>query len=250
MDDLQQKKLLSAIDEIVGGLRADVAKLNERCDSIADSIKKDAKKKADSAGERTGENEDDLGATRTAADSVLSDQIKVLQHQVNDLVVKSPRPLTQADRDAFADVQAKCDAVLRVHNDRAEPDMRGESLMAYKLRLHRPMQRHSKKWAKAELAVIAQDQAVLDRVLDEIRADAYEAGVRPVDLPIFQHREIKTESPGGHRITTFHGIGTIFKQLGRPARYVVGIGGDDRRPRSGGGKAYVQGGQVPVKYAN
>jgi hypothetical protein len=60
--------------------------------------------------------------------------------------------------------------------------------------------------------------------MDGIRADAVLAANNPVDLPRFVHREIKTESPGGHKITSFVGTGTMFAQLNRPGRKVTYIG--------------------------
>lgn len=229
--------LLEALTALADQFTAHSKAVTERMDKI--------ETKADNAiasiGKRKDNDEDPEAAERVAADSAanLRSDLRVLQSQVNDLVIKAPRARTQADHDAYADTQAKADAVLRAHNERADMPMAGESLVDFKIRLHRPMLRHSRKWGKAELAVIARDSAVLDNVLAEIRADAYEAGIRPVDLPMFQHREIKSESPGGHRISTFHGNGTIFKQLARPARYVRSIAGDDRVPRTASGSVVM-----------
>lgn len=244
---MDQEKLLEAINT----LRADVVKHCEtvvkHCDTIAakqDKLDGEMKQlKADAAKKRKDDDgEDDTMAERTAADSErLSSDMRVLQSQVKDLIIRSPRALTQADRDAFADAQAKADAVLRVHNDRADQPMRGEQLVEYLIRLHRPMQRHSQKWGKAELATIAADRAVFNNVLAEIRADALQAGLNPPDLPPFQYREIKTESSAGHRISSFVGRGTIFKAMSRPIRFVESIGADDRYPRSAGGFVYAPG---------
>lgn len=43
-------------------------------------------------------------------------------------------------------------------------------------------------------------------------------------MPQFQYRETTQESPGGHKIRSFHGNGTIFKQMSRPVRSVQRIG--------------------------
>jgi hypothetical protein len=235
------EEMLAALTALTDKITADVAEkfavVQAKCDALDEKMKKaDTKKKADG--------DDDAMAEQTAADrradSVSRDQLQVLQRQVNDLVQKSPRARTQADNDAFADAQSKADAVLRTHNERASPPMQGEELADYLIRLHRPMQVHSARFAKAQLATIAADSTVFSNVLAQIRADAYEAGVRPVNLPLFQHREIKTESPGGHKISTFHGNGTIFAQMAAPVRRVIGIAGDNRYSRSGGGAVHVR----------
>jgi hypothetical protein len=236
---MNPEELLAALTAVTETLRADVAKHCETMTAKYDAIDKklDAKKKADEDGD------DPTMAERTAADSLRSD-MRVMQSQINDLVIKSPRARTAADRNAFADAQASADAVLRTHNEQADQPMSGEDLPSYLIRLHRPMLRHSKKWGKAELAVIARDSAVFNNVLAEIRADTLQAGLNPVDLKPFEHRMIKTESPGGHKITSFVGNGTIFKQMGRPPRYVKFIGGDDRYGRSAGGAVYAKGGEL------
>jgi hypothetical protein len=113
---------------------------------------------------------------------------------------------------------------MRTHNERAEPPMAGEDLINYQIRMHRKMQKHSAKWKGVELSLIAADRAALNNVLAEIRADAMQAGLNPVGLPLFQHREIVQESPGGHKIRSFVGNGTIFKQMSRPVRHVAFIG--------------------------
>lgn len=218
-------KLLEAIQALGAELRTEVAdgmaKISQRCDALDEKLKK-----ADAAGDRSGENEDDMTrrgmAERVAADSVGAAEFSVLSREVADLRKKVTRP--QADLNAFADVQAKADAVMRTHNERAEPAMAGEDIVAYKIRQHRPMQRFSPKWKGVELGIIAADGKAFENVLAEIRADAMQAGLNPVGLPEFQHRKIVKQSPGGHTITEFIGNGTIFKQLSRPVRHVAFIG--------------------------
>ena len=220
-------KLLQAIDEIVSGLRSDMTKHREAMDARYDAIEKklDAKKK-DAAGERSGENEDDMTrrgmAERVAADSIGAAEFSVLCREVADLRKKVATPQTSLNE--LADVQSKADAVMRTHNESASPPMAGEDLVSYKIRQHRPMQRHSPRWKSVELRAIAGDSTAFENVLAEIRADALQAGLNPVGLPMFEHRKIVKQSPGGHTITEFVGNGTIFKMLSRPVRHVAFIG--------------------------
>jgi hypothetical protein len=132
------------------------------------------------------------------------------------------RPM--ADLNAYADAQAKADAVLRTHCESAEPPMSGEDLVSYNIRLARKMQPHSKTWKGVDLRLIAADSQAFNIALDGIRADALQAGLKPVGLKEFEHRKIVKQMPGGHIMTEFVGTGTIFKMLSRPVRHVAYIG--------------------------
>ena len=239
---MSPEEMLAKIAEIAEALRCDVASQIEKMDARYDAIERklDAKKKADEAGERDrgvdtsmrrreDEDEDPAhphAAKRVAADmrsdSVPRSEFAALASSVADLKKKQTRSM--GDLNAFADVQAKADAVLRTHNERAEPPMAGEDLVAYQIRMHRPMQKHSTKWKGVDLGLIAADRQAFTNVLAEIRSDALQAGLNPVGLPEFQHREITQQMPGGHLVKSFVGTGTIFKQLSRPVRHVAYIG--------------------------
>jgi hypothetical protein len=242
---MKPDELIAAVKLIAENLKSDIgeqiASIASRCDALDAQLKK----KADEAGardrgvDRSMADEDDgeasglsgdarFAARRVAADrqsrsdSVDPAAFSALMSTVADIRKKQSQP--QADLNAFADVQAKCDAVMRTHNERAEPHMAGEDLVSYKIRQHRKMQAHSPKWKGVELSIIAADSKAFEGILGEIRADAMQAGLNPVGLPEFQHRKIVKQSPGGHTITEFVGSGTIFKMLSRPVRHVSYIG--------------------------
>ncbi|NEU95669.1 hypothetical protein [Bradyrhizobium uaiense] len=237
---MDEEKLLEALAAIAEELRGDILKLAGRVDAVSESYNQLAAiTAADAAGARDRgvdtsmrrRDEDDRGpdgtmAVRTAADarsdSVSRHEFAVSASSVNDMRKKQSRSM--ADLDAFADVQAKADSVMRALGSRAEPPMAGEDLVSYKIRQHRAMQKHSPKWKGVELRIIAGDQVALDNVLGEIRADAMDAATSPVGMPEFQHRAITETTSGGHTITRFVGNGTIFKQLSRPVRHVEYIG--------------------------
>ncbi|MCK1507562.1 hypothetical protein [Bradyrhizobium sp. 18] len=216
--DEQMKAFLDAIEGLRSDISASVDAISKRCDSLEKTINE---KRSDTAGERD-RGVDGTMAERVAADSVGATEFSVLCREVADLRKKVARP--QADLNAFADVQAKADAVMRTHNERAEPPMAGEDIVAYKIRQHRGMQKFSPKWKGVELGIIAADGKAFENVLAEIRADAMQAGLNPVGLPEFQHREITRQMPGGHLVKSWVGTGTIFKQLSRPVRHVGFIG--------------------------
>jgi hypothetical protein len=157
-------------------------------------------------------------ARRVAADSVddFRHEVRVLSSAVAELTKKQTRPMEGLDK--FADEQAKADSVMRVLGSAAEPPMSGETLVNYQIRMARKMQPHSKRWKDVNLNIIAADGGAFQNVLGEIRADAYEAGMKPVGLPEFEHRKITKKGAGGHEITEFVGTGTIFRQMARTPR--------------------------------
>jgi len=248
---MDPEALLEAVkaltEKLADGLRADMAehckKLDAKYDAIADSMKKLDAKKKDEDEDADPVGEERHAARRTAADSVSRADLEVLRAQVRDLQVRQPTR-TPSDRDALADLQAKADVAYRALGERADMPMMGEGTVEYAIRLHRGLQRHlpkDSKWKGVELAVAARDPSTFAAICDSVRAGAYEAGISPIGMPEFQHREIKTESPGGHRITTFVGNGTIFKQMSRPVRHVISIGANDKFPRSAGGQVFAAG---------
>jgi hypothetical protein len=213
---------IQAIREIAEALRADLSgsidALSKRCDALAEDIK--ANKKADEAGDRD-RGVDGTMAVRVAADAVDPGAFASLARSVAELKKNQTRPM---NANALADLQAKADAVMRTHNERADPPMASEDEISYAIRLHRGMQKFSPKWKGIDLGIISADGKAFQNVLAEIRADAMQAGLNPVGLPEFQHRKITETMPGGHIVTRFVGSGTIFKQLSRPVRHVQRIG--------------------------
>jgi hypothetical protein len=180
-------------------------------------------KKKDEAGERDrgvdismrrredGDDPMHLCAERVAADSIPRAEFAALASSVADLKKKQARPM--ADLNAFADMQAKADAALRSHNERAEPPMAGEELVNYGIRMHRKMQRHSPKWKGVDLGLISADRRALENIFSEIRADTVTASMNTDGMPQFQHRMITKTMPSGHTVHEFIGNGTIFKQM-------------------------------------
>lgn len=245
---------LSAIMDAIGGMSskfdAKFDALEKKYDAIADSVSKmDSSKKDESEKDRKDSRKDeekdekkdgdDTGAEETAADkkkdseeekdakadsAALHAELADLRKIVADIGTRTPRALTAADRHAFADAQAKADAVMRTFGEQAEPPMAGEDLVAYQIRLARKMQPHSKPWKGVDLAIIAADSAALPVVLEQIRADALQAGRNPTDLKPLEHRMIVENLPSGHVRTSFVGNGTIFKQMSTHRRLVSRIG--------------------------
>ena len=213
------EELLAAVNKIADALSGSIDALSKRCDAIAEDVK--SSKKVDEAGERD-RGVDGTMAERVAADSVGRSEFAALASSVAGMQRKQTRPM--ADLNAFADVQAKADAVMRALGSAAEPPMAGEDLVAYKIRTTRKMQSHSPRWKGVELQIIAADSVALDRVIEEIRSDAMADAMSTEGMQPFVHREIVRTLPGGHVSREWIGNGTIFKQLSRPVRHVAFIG--------------------------
>jgi hypothetical protein len=230
--------LINAVKELVSALEENLTSKITAMDEKHTAAIADAVKKMDAAGARQkgvrkmdqddpDDDPDSTMARRTAADSVSRGEFRALQEQLNTLNVErtvSRQRQNQGTRDAFADAQAKADAVMRTHNLSAEPPYTGEDLIDYQIRLARKMQPYSKTWKGVELARIASDSTAFGIALDGIRADALQAGLNPVDLPMFQHRMITETLPGGHISRRFVGTGTFIKMMSRPVRHVAYIG--------------------------
>lgn len=242
MDPEQLKAFMDALEALRADITKSISAVDAKCDALAEDVK--TTRKSDTAGERDrgvdtsmrrdNDDRDPAGeerheARQTAADRARSDSADITATQIGLLLnevksMKNAMAVPATTRDQMADAQAKADAVMRLHGESAEMPMAGEDLVPYQIRLARKMQPHSKKWKGVTLQALAGDRTALNNILEEIRADATEAGLNPVGLPEFQHRKIVKQSPGGHTITEFVGNGTVFKQLSRPVRHVGFIG--------------------------
>jgi hypothetical protein len=223
---MSPEELLAAIAALTDGLKTElttqVDAMNKRCDALVESL---AKKKSDEAGSRSEENDEmrrQGEATRVAADAVDPAAFASLASRVNEMAKRQSRPM--ADLNAFADAQAKADAVMRANGDSASPPMSGEDIVAYQIRLARPMQRLSQTWKNVDLALIAADRNAFNIALDGIRSDAMAASMNFDSAPEFAHRMVTKTMPGGHVCKEFYGRGTFIKAMSRPVRHVAFIG--------------------------
>jgi hypothetical protein len=224
---MDPEKLLESITAMVGELRADMEKncktMEAKYDAVMDSIKK-----RDAAGERSAENEDDMGRTgavRTAADAAdlqaANSALASLARTVDGMKKKMERPMS--DLNAYSAVQAKADSVMRALGSSAEPPMSGEDLIAYQIRLARKMQPHSKTWRNVDLQLIKADQQAFGNVIDGIYEEARADSFNTEKMQPLVHREITRTTPGGHTIREFIGNGTFIRQMARPVRFVSGF---------------------------
>jgi len=128
-----------------------------------------------------------------------------------------------ADPEMMADAQAKADSVYQLHSVSAPRPMDGETAMAYRVRLARKMQPHSKTWAKADLSAI-KDSVAFDMAEAAIYADAATAS-NLIGLPSGDGlRAIRRIDPDtGHNVTTYAGRpGAWCEEFKAPAQLAKG----------------------------
>ncbi len=136
--------------------------------------------------------------------ALLRATIDHLTAKVRDL----QRPMPSAERDALARTQARADSVAGLFGDRALPPMPGEGGLAYRKRVLAGFQKHSARFAAADLARM--DAATLAPIENMILADATDAARDPGRAPPGRLIPIVTRE-GGRDVTRFIGdIATTF----------------------------------------
>ncbi len=163
----------------------------------------------------------------TAADSVskkdfdaIVEANKTLMARLDGVEGKLPKPLTDADFDAFAQVQSRADAVLSMFGKSAGRPMHGETVLAYRRRLLTPLKEHDPQWKGVDLRVLSVADEVAFGVAEaSILKSAADAARNPASVPTGTLRE-HVESRGGHTYTRFYG---------RPAAWMNGFAPRGRR---------------------
>jgi hypothetical protein len=135
------------------------------------------------------------------------------------------KPVHADDSDAAAkrsrdmvDTQCRADSVAQAFGESVPKPMQAEDVLAYRRRLLRPFQRHSKEFKDVDLYKI--DGALLDGIETRIYADAAVAAERPDAWPDGRLREMKRTDQSGRVISTFHGNHSFVRQFKRPALHV------------------------------
>jgi hypothetical protein len=125
-----------------------------------------------------------------------------------------------AHRGEFLDVQSRAEKAYLGWGMRANPPLAGETLRNYRLRLLRPMQRHSKQYSKSDLELLPRDEAIFGATEAAIYADSIAASSSPDSVPRGQLRMIVKRLPSGHIENTF---------IGEPAAWMDRFAGGSRR---------------------
>jgi hypothetical protein len=179
----------------------------------------DAKKRADAAAsekeaaEAVRKKADD-DAAKKRADSILADNRKLA-----DVLAQMPKPATDADYPNLVTHQAKADSAYQALGQRAPVPLQGETEIAYRVRLARGLQKHSKPWGGVDLSTL--QGPALDIAETQIRADAVAASYSTDDLAEDALIPTRRQADSGHQITEWRGKHTFIAGLKRPTLRVT-----------------------------
>ena len=140
---------------------------------------------------------------RDAYRSVRRDAVKPLSQRLDDLSARIPKVLADADREAFADAQARADTVYHALGSSAPRPMDGEDLLAYRRRLAKGVQAHSGTWKDISIGTLGAEAFGVAE--NQVYADAMISARNPTDLAENELREITKTDTTGRRITSFVG---------------------------------------------
>jgi hypothetical protein len=190
--------------------KADAKKDDKKSDAEEeekdDDAEEEEKKKEDSA-----KKADSLGALKRQ----LADQAAVIA-RLESLV----KPKSDDEHAAFADAQARADAVFVNFGSRAPRPMEGETLFDYRKRLATKLKSHSSRWKDVKFSRL--DDETFTPIESQVYDDAIAAAANPVDLQAGELREVTKINPQtGVRTIEFYGKESFVKQMGRPGRRVA-----------------------------
>jgi 8-oxo-dGTP pyrophosphatase MutT (NUDIX family) len=189
-------KLHARLDSVEKNMPAPT--LNSASDAKKDAEEAEEKEKADKARKDAEEEKVKADAKKDADDKEAEEKAKKDAMDKEDCKA-------DADPEMYADAQAKADSVYQLHSKSAPRPMDGEKLMAYRARLVRAMQPHSKTWAGANLAAIG-DAVAFSHAEAAIYADAATASNFIGAASGDGLRAIRRVDPDtGHNVTTYAG---------------------------------------------
>lgn len=192
----------------------------------ADKAKKDAeeeaeKEKADKA-KKDAETEEEKMALEKAEEAKKDAEMEGIKKKIADMDEKMPKEMSDSDYAEMADAQAKADSVASAFGTSASRPLNGEGLLAYRKRMARGFQKHSKTWGEVDVYVLP--KSAFEIAETQIYADAMQAARTPTDLPLGQLREIRQTDRAGRTISTFHGdMNAWMNDFKSTKRRLVGI---------------------------
>jgi hypothetical protein len=191
-----------------------------------DQAKKDAaaaaKKDADEDEEEKKKRED----RRDAAIADAADRNRKLEKQLADQSAEITRltalmkPRTDDEHAAFADTQARADAVFQGFGKAAPRPLEGETLINYRKRLATHLKPYSTVWKQVKFSQLPDEAFTIAEA--QVYSDAAVAASNPVDLNDGELREVsRTDPRTGLKTIVFYGRDSFVKGMGRPGRRVA-----------------------------
>jgi len=166
-----------------------------------DKKKADAAKKADAEKDEMDKKDD---AARADALVANHPDFKAMREQLAALSAKMPAVISDADRGAFADAQARADVAYKAHGKDAPGPLMGETILSYRKRLAAGQKANSPRAEKLDVLSIA-DEGFMGVMEEMIYADSVAASRSTAGIPVGQLRERRSTSAAGHKIAEFDG---------------------------------------------
>jgi hypothetical protein len=198
-------------------------------DKKADAKKADAKKADDDDDKKSDDDDDkksDDDDDKKDDAAKKADSVVELRRQMADQastiarLERMMKPKTDDEHAAFADAQARADAVYQGFGKHAPRPLEGELLMDYRKRLATNLKMHSSRWKTSKLNRL--DDETFGSIEGQIYDDAIAAAANPVDLEVGELRMVtKVDPTTGVRSNVFYGKEHFVKGMGRPGRRVT-----------------------------
>jgi hypothetical protein len=213
------------------GSKKDAAKKDS---AKKDSKKADAKKADDDDDKKDDDDDDDRKDSSKKSDdddddkkddAAKADSVAHLRRQMADQAATIRRleslmkPKSDDEHAAFADAQARADAVFNGFGQRAPRPLEGEAIVDYRKRLATKLKSHSPVWKSVKFSQLPEEAFGIAET--QVYADAIAAATNPTDLESGELRQVtKTDPTTGVRTIVFYGKDCFVKQMGRPGRRV------------------------------
>jgi hypothetical protein len=187
--------------------------------------KDDSSKKSDDDDDDDKKSDDDDDDNKKN-DSARADEVSSLRKQITeqksmiDHLNAMMKPRSDDEHAAFADAQARADAVFNGFGQRAPRPLEGEALFDYRKRLATKLKTHSTAWKGVKLSQLPEEAFGIAE--SQIYADADTAAANPIDLGAGELRMVTKIDPStGVRSNVFYGKESFVKNMGRPGRRVT-----------------------------
>lgn len=184
------------------------------------------KAKDDAAKSKSDDDDDDDDDDKKKDDAVKSDAVAELRQQVVsqqtiiDRLQSLIKPKSDDEHAAFADAQARADAVYTGFGKRAPRPLEGEALFDYRKRLATHLKTYSPMWKNVKFSRL--DEETFAPIESQVYTDATSAAANPTDLDAGELRMVTKIDPAtGVRSNVFYGKESFVKQMGRPGRRVA-----------------------------
>ncbi len=144
----------------------------------------------------------------------------------DDLGIPRVRPVARKDANSaaiMADVQARADTAMNLHGKRAPKPLDGETVMAYRLRMLKPLQRFSKEFANARLDLVAKaDPDAFGAIEARVYADSEAEANNPTRFEDDRIQTIEKRNPDtGNIYREFRGPRTFVTDISPPVKSYV-----------------------------